>query len=208
VDVSAAVQAGHNEIVLSGTFGRDTELESVYVIGQFGVAGRRIKEERRFNGQIFDRYAPDFRLTELPACVQARRDAEGLALDLTSQGLAFFAGRATLRQQVTLPPGGRVMLEMHSLRAALAHVCVNGQAQGTAAWPPHCVDITDGVRAGENVIEIELVGTLRNLLGPHHRAGGDMHRTAPKDFRDKSGWTNDVILVPFGFDGVTLRILR
>lgn len=205
VDVSAAVQAGRNEVVLSGTFALDTELESVYLVGDFGVTGRRVGEENRFNGQVFDRYAPDFRVTDLPDRAQAQ--SGGLVLDLTAQGLAFFAGRVTLRQTVTLPAlDGRTVLEIHNLRAAIAHVRVNGQQMGTVAWPPHRVDVTEGLRAGENVVEIELVGTLRNLLGPHHRAGGDLAWTGPRDFRDKSRWTDDYILVPFGFDGVTLKI--
>jgi hypothetical protein len=83
---------------------------------------------------------------------------------------------------------------------------VNGRDQGVV-WPPHRVDITAGLETGENVIEIELVGTLRNLLGPHHRAGGDTHWTGPREFRDKSCWTDDTILVPFGFDGLTLATL-
>jgi hypothetical protein len=48
------------------------------------------------------------------------------------------------------------------------------------------------------------VGTLRNLLGPHHLNGGDLHWTGPKEFRDKNRWTDDYILVPFGLDGATL----
>jgi hypothetical protein len=66
------------------------------------------------------------------------------------------------------------------------------------------VDVTEGVRPGENTVEIELVGTLRNLLGPHHLVGGDLAWTGPEQFRDKSRWTDDYILAPFGFDGVTL----
>jgi len=207
IDISAAVQAGRNEIVLSGTFARDTELESIYVIGNFGVAARRLGEENRFNGQIFDRYAPDFYLVDLPVCVQSRPGAPGLALDLTARGLAFFAGRAALRQKIKWLPGERTVLEIHNLRAAVAHVRVNGRLQGTVAWPPHRVEITEGLRPGENEIEIELVGTLRNLLGPHHRAGGDTHWTGPREFRDKSNWTDDFILVPFGFDEVTVTTL-
>jgi len=203
VDISAAVRAGHNEILLSGVFARDMELESVYVIGNFGVAGRRLREENQHNGQVFDRYTPDFRVTDLPDHVRTK--AGGLALDLTAQGLPFFAGRATLRQTITLSPFmGRTVLEIHNLRAAVAHVRVNGQHTGAVAWPPHRVDVTEGLCAGENVIEIELVGTLRNLLGPHHLAGGDLDWTGPGEFRDKSRWTDDTILVPFGFDGVTL----
>jgi len=97
------------------------------------------------------------------------------------------------------------VLEIHNLRAAVANVRANGQPQGVMAWPPHRLDITSGLRPGENEIEIELVSTLRNLLGPHHRAGGDTHWTGPKEFRDKNCWTDDFILVPFGFDGVTIR---
>jgi len=212
IDVSGAVRAGRNEVLLSGVFGRDTELESVYVIGDFGVAGRRMGEENRHTGQVFDRYAPDFRVTPLPERVQVKShpgepalNVAGLSLDLTAQGLPFFAGRATLRQIVKLPPlGRRAVLEIHDLHAAVAHVRVNGQHMGAIAWPPHRVDVTGGLRPGENVIEIELVGTLRNLLGPHHLAGGDLSWTGPGEFRDKSRWTDDTILVPFGFDGVTL----
>ena len=207
LDVSHAVHAGRNEIMLRGVFTRDTELESIYLIGDFGVAGRRLREENRLNGQVFDRYAPDFRVTDLPDRVVDKSD--GLTIDLTAQGLAFFAGRATLRQTVTLPAfGDRAVLEIQNLRAAVAHVRVNGGHAGTVAWPPHCVEISEGLKAGENVVEIELVGTLRNLLGPHHRAGGDLAWTGPNDFRDKSRWTDDYTLVPFGFGGVTLRILE
>jgi hypothetical protein len=144
--------------------------------------------------------------------VQAK-DGQAVAIDLTAQGLAYFAGRATLRQTVTLPSldgpfgyaqGRRTVLELHNLRAAVAHVRVNGQQAGTVAWQPHRVDVTDALKAGENVIEIELVGTLRNLLGPHHLNDGDLAWTGPWQFRDKNRWTDDYILVPFGLDGATL----
>jgi hypothetical protein len=205
VGVSAVVQAGLNEIVLSGVFARDTELESVYLIGDFGVVGQRLEEENWCTGQVFDRYAPDFFISSPVDYVRATDDSDGLSIDLTAQGLPFFAGRATLRQTVTLPTlAGRTVLEIHGLRAAVAHVRVNGQQVGTIAWQPHRVDVTAGLRPGENEIEIELVGTLRNLLGPHHLKGGDLVRTGPRDFRDKQRWTDDYILVPFGFDGATL----
>jgi hypothetical protein len=209
LDVSSVVQAGRNEIVLSGVGTRDTELESIYLIGHFGVSGIRLRGEGRYNGQIFDRYASVFRVTDLPNVVRAGRDAEGLPVDLTASGLPFFAGRVRLRQTVMLPGfEGRAVLEVDDLRAAVAHVWVNGQSMGTVAWPPHRVDITAGVRVGENVIEVELVNTLRNLLGPHHHIGGDRGRTGPRDFRDKSAWTDDLILVPFGFDKVMVGLFK
>jgi hypothetical protein len=223
LDISAAVRGGRNEVVLNGVFGRDSELESVYLVGDFGVTGRRLGEENRFNGQVFDRYAPDFRLTASPTRARAK-GRNAVAVDLTAQGLAFFAGRVTLRQTITLPPldgpfgyaprlargapqDRRTLLELRNLRAAVAHARVNGQQAGTVAWQPHHVDVTEALKEGENVIEIELVGTLRNLLGPHHLNGGDLDWTGPKEFRDKNRWTDDYILVPFGFDGAMLTTL-
>jgi len=206
MEVSDAVRAGRNVVTLGGVFARDTELESVYLIGSFGVRGRRLGEENRCTGQVFDRYGPDFWVTDLPALARSRCGGGGLCVDLTAQGLPFFAGRARLSQAVSLPRlDGRTVLQIHGLRAAVAHVRVNGRHAGSIAWPPHRVDVTAELRRGENEIEIELVSTLRNLLGPHHLSGGDLTWTGPEQFRDKSRWTRDYILVPLGFDGVTLR---
>jgi hypothetical protein len=208
-DVSDAVRAGQNKVVLGGSFARDTELESVYLVGDFGVQGQRLRRENQLNGQIFDRYGPDFSVTGPPDRVGPGHNPDGPIIDLTPQGLAFFAGRVTLRQSITLPPvNGRAVLDIHNLRAAVAHVRVNGEHQGSVAWAPHRVDVTPGLRPGENEIEIELVGTLRNLLGPHHLNGGDLLWTGPGEFRDKSRWTDDYTLVPFGLDGAGITILR
>ena len=117
----------------------------------------------------------------------------------------FFAGRVTLTQQVQLPAiSSNLCLAIDHLAAALVQVKVNGRPAGAAAWPPHQVQIAEYARVGENTIEIELVGTLRNLLGPHHLAGGDPARTNPEEFRDKTRWTDDYILTPFGWDQVRL----
>jgi hypothetical protein len=203
------MQLGPNGLVLTGIFASDTELESVYVVGPFGVAARRLGEEGRHTGQVFDRYAPEFRLVAPPQRAEADWMGRGLAVDLTAQGLPFFAGRATLRQTVSLPAfEGRAELALEGLHAAVAHVRVNGHRSGTVAWPPHQVAIPTGLHGGENVIEVELVGTLRNLLGPHHRRGGDTAYTSPRDFRSRDQWIDDYILVPFGFDGAVLRLFE
>ena len=209
VVVGQAVRAGRNEIILSGVFDRYTEIESIYVIGNFGVAGRRLREENRHNGQVFDRYEPEFKLADSPVRIEAGSKKEGLSIDLTKSGFPFLAARATLSQTIMCPkPAGPVVLEVKNLNAAVAHVRVNGQHMGAIAWQPHQVDISAGLQEGENEIEIELAGTLRNLLGPHHLNGGDETWTGPMEFRDKLRWTDHYILVPFGFDGITLRMMR
>jgi hypothetical protein len=84
-------------------------------------------------------------------------------------------------------------------------VWVNGKKVGVCAWQPYQIDLGGSLVAGQNKIEIELIPTLRNLLGPHHRAGGDPESTGPSDFNNKTLWTDDYILVPLGFEEVTLK---
>ena len=50
----------------------------------------------------------------------------------------------------------------------------------------------------------DLLERDENLLGPHHLAGGDPNRTNPEEFRDKTRWTDDYILTPFGWEQVRL----
>jgi hypothetical protein len=208
INLGPAIKAGQNEIILRGAFARGSELESIYLVGSFGVAGRRLSEENRVSGQVFDRYAPDFQLSSQPETIAAAGQPGSLPIDLTQHGFPFFAGRASLRQSLTLvAKPAKAVLQIEGLRAAVAHVRVNGKDMGAVAWQPHVVDISKGLRAGKNTIEIELVGTLRNLLGPHHRKGGDLAGTGPGQFRDKSHWTDDYILVPFGFEQATIKVI-
>ncbi|MBW7884537.1 MAG: hypothetical protein H3C34_18240 [Caldilineaceae bacterium] len=200
------LRAGTNEIVLAGVFGRDSELESIYLTGAFAVGATRLGEESRHNGQCFDRYAPRFVVTARESRFALPHTGTGRAVDLTQQGLPFFAGRLALRQSVEIPATmSSATLVFDDLRAALVHVRVNGVQVQTLAWPPYKVDITPYLHEGTNDLELELVGTLRNLLGPHHVRGGDLSWTGPETFRDQRRWVDEYILAPFGFAGVTIR---
>jgi hypothetical protein len=202
IEITRALTPGRNAIILSGCVTCATELESVYVTGDFGVTAGRLRSENHLAGQDFDRYQPGAHITAAPQ-ISATVDARGL--DLTATGFPFFAGRITLSQRVHLPiVTPTLALEIDGLQAALVHVKVNGRDAGTACWPPHRVNISEYAREGDNTIEIELVGTLRNLLGPHHLAGGDPNRTNPEQFRDQAHWTEDYILTPFGWEQVRL----
>jgi hypothetical protein len=71
------------------------------------------------------------------------------------------------------------------------------------------VDITSSVRAGENEIEVELVSTLRDLLGPHHRPAGEPDQCWSWDYtlypewledeeEREARWTDDYFCLHFG----------
>jgi hypothetical protein len=205
LDITSTVHLGRNEVRLSGTFTRITELESLYVIGHFGVTSRWLRPENRLAGQDFDRYGSEFHLYSLPKRLTAPGPAHPLECNLTASGFPFFAGRITLTKQVQLSAvSPQLHLEFDRLHAAVVHAKVNGHPVGTAAWPPYTIPLADHARIGTNTVEVELVGTLRNLLGPHHLAGGDPNRTNPEEFRNKAAWTDDYILTPFGWEEVRL----
>lgn len=200
------IEAGRNEIILRGVSTRRTELEAIYLTGTFGISGQRLARESVLNGQVFDRYASNFRLVAPPERL-VRSEGPGLCFDLTNRGYPFFAGRVRLRQEIVVSEvPGEAILKLANLRAAVTHVRVNGQVAGTLAWEPHATEVGQLLQRGMNVIELELVGTLRNLLGPHHLKGGDGAWTGPSEFRASARWTDDVVLTPFGFDEAMLTL--
>jgi len=54
------------------------------------------------------------------------------------------------------------------LFAQLARVRVNGRLAGRIVAPPWECELTPWMRPGANRIAVEIVGTLKNTLGPHH----------------------------------------
>jgi len=45
---------------------------------------------------------------------------------------------------------------------------VNGKPAGFVFSAPWTLDVTKWIRPGTNVVEVTVVGTLKNTLGPHH----------------------------------------
>lgn len=222
-DVRPYLRAGQNELTMKTHFAQkprvyelyatpgvhesewnkltlDSELESVYLVGQFGVQADTVptpgKRHALFAGHRFA-------LTARPTKVDVR--------DLTAQGFWFFSGTATLTQtvSVTREPGRRYALKLHSLRAAAATVTVNGRAAGMLAFAPYECDVTDYLRDGDNEISVTLYSGLRNTLGPHHLEVGELYVVDPTTFKSYDsvrrdfdgtpiGWTDNYSFVTFG----------
>ena len=99
--------------------------------------------------------------------------------DVTSQGYWFYAGNMRLSQKVELPQewfrgGRRVLLELEPPDAVLVRVIANGEDCGVRGWRPYKFDLTGSLRPGENDVTLELFGSCRNLLGPHHHWRGEV----------------------------------
>ena len=60
------------------------------------------------------------------------------------------------------------LLSLPSWYGSVARVLVNGQSAGHFVSRPWEVDISSHLQKGRNTIEVQVIGTLKNTLGPHH----------------------------------------
>jgi len=185
-----------------------TELESIYVIGDFGVRSEGEFEETERRAL----WTPGpFVIEEEPFLEEPTR--------LVESGLPFFAGTVALRKVFRWEPQeGRVLLDLGRPDAIVARVRVNDKPAGELLWAPWSIEITDLLEEGDNEIVIELTNSCRNLLGPHHHAGGELYGVGPTQFSaagpdwldastgQKGNWDDRYCLVRFG-TGQTPRIV-
>jgi hypothetical protein len=176
IRISTNLRKGENRIVLKTRLKQDTELESIYVLGTFGV-------ERE--GSV------DFSLVKAPS-----RLGTG---DLVSSGYPFLSGRVRYKKDFLVERGySQASMEIERLDGVLLNLKVNGKKAGTIAWHPLSLDVSGYLRKGKNTVEIELVSSCRNLLGPHHRRTGEPLFVHPGSWSDEGDWTDEYKFVPFG----------
>jgi hypothetical protein len=89
-----------------------------------------------------------------------------------------------------------VWLDFGRLLSTLAIVRCNGKEAGAALWAPYRVELTPLVQPGANRLEIELVNSLRNLLGPHHYTGPRKHEQwgwSYSGYLERSDWMEPAV---------------
>lgn len=169
-----------------------SEIEAVYLVGDFAVAATAAPEPPAPTQRAADPALPpvavhrlrSFRLAAEPAQVDG---------DLVRQGYPFYAGAMALERSFDLPAkraGRRYLLRLARPAAIVVVPRLNGRELPALAWSPWEVDITDALRPGANHLELTLVGSLRNLLGPHHHRDGELTRVAPNSFTGRATWTS------------------
>lgn len=221
VDIKPYVKNGRNEIILKRQFFQkpkvydvlfgenvleseknkltyDVELESIYIIGDFGVTSK----SDYIDGELKAVFSKGpFIITEMPKMLKNG--------DFTKQGLCFFAGSLNLEQNLVLHEiyGKRFVLKFNKLYCPACKVFINGKPVKTLLWAPYNVDITDYVVEGENKVALQLYASNRNLLGPHHHPKGELHRVTPRSFTGNPNqggsnidilWNDQFCFVKFG----------
>jgi hypothetical protein len=183
--LNGLLQTGVNKIVLTGIADPKIEIESIYVIGDFAV---NTEDMRSF--------------------IIATEDTRTLGGDLVVQGYPFFAGTLSLTKtfDIGLNEESAAKLVFDSPQFIVGDVWVNGENAGQAIWNPYEVEIGSFLRDGENTVRVDIVHSLRNLLGPHHHRNGELRGVGPDSFSDARNWTDVYQFVPFGFASVRIVV--
>lgn len=204
-DIAALLRQGGNDITLSLDYVAPvpdspdartrygTEIESVYLVGDFGVsaveadvplAATDRNRQRGLQPRPAVNRLASFAIAGEPTQVRG---------DLTRQGFPFFAGSYELSQTFVMserPGAGRYILTLPGAEATLVGVRVNGQPLPTLFASPWEADVTGLLRKGRNEVTLTLTGSLRNLLGPHHHKGGEFVQVGPATFTGENAWPN------------------
>jgi hypothetical protein len=167
------LKAGLNTLSLRTLMKADTDIEALYLIGDFGVAKR-------------DSY---YALTALPKQLMIG--------DLVSQGLPFYTGRVSyLTRLDAIGAGQSLVCELPSFAGACALVhCSNSVA--TLAFPPYRYDFT--ADCDQPMLRIDVCLTRQNLFGPFHRFPKESVMTGPDSFRTEGdSYSEDHLFFPSG----------
>ena len=177
VEINKFLSNGINHIEYETVVRDNTELESIYIIGEFSL--------RSNLDQIF---------------TIVEKESNINISDLTTVGYQFFAGKISLSKQVTIDKKSyqKICFKLDKLDAMLLNLTVNDSKVGTVGWHPMELDITNYVKQGVNNLVIELVSSCRNALGPHHLTRPELKFINPDSFNDKERWDNKYYFVPFG----------
>lgn len=160
----------------------DTELESIYITGSFGV---RAEDEVSYGERKSIFAGSRFALTEMPKTVDISK--------ITESGFWFFSGAMELTGNISVnkKENTKYVLSLKKLNAPAARLEVNSEKAAVLMFAPYSADITEYLKNGGNELKITLFSGNRNLLGPHHKPQGEIYNVGPSTFTDKHGWADD-----------------
>ena len=138
------LQKGENILEVAVPFGKNTNTEWAYLLGDFGVevCGRLVR------------------------VIEARKEiAFG---NITNQGLPFYGGNITYHVPIETA-GGDLSVQSSHYKGIMQSVTLDDGEEKPAIYPPYTVKFT-GVEAGKHTLRITLCGHRRNGFGPVHLA--------------------------------------
>jgi hypothetical protein len=145
--VGKLLRAGENTVEMSVAPMRVlAEIEPVYILGDFSV---------------------------LP-------EAKGWSIGAPADGLApgswkaqqhpFYSWDVTYGKSYDIAAkSGSYAVQLGQWNGTVAEVHINGEKAGIISYDPYRLNVTPYIREGNNRVEVTVIGSLANLLGPHYR---------------------------------------
>lgn len=144
----------------------DTNIESCYLQGNFGVYARNGLKRGKNKGVWL---GDDFYIA----------DKKKFVTDLAVDGYPFFAGMITLKKKFIYNSGDCVLKINGNF--GYAEIYVNG-IKATKSYFDDKTDVSTLVKKGENELQVTLYTGNRNLLGPHHFVDENCSWASPGTF--------------------------
>ena len=166
------LQAGQNILEVQLPFGKRTNVEWYFLLGDFGV---QPFGEQRVMVPLQDFLGFD---------------------DITRQGLAHYGGNVTYRIPLETK-GGKVTVQVPHYAGAAVKAKLDGQ-EGHIVYAPYKLAFSD-VPAGQHMLELTLLGHRHNSFGPVHLADEKNLWIGPDAWRSvDESWTESYRLKPMG----------
>ena len=169
------LQKGLNQFTLSCGYRGKMELEDCFLIGDFALS-------------------PDFCLIREPKMLRLG--------DWCLQGYPFYSGSMTYQYRFDCfpDPKNRALLRLGHTEATVIAVRINGKTAGCIPWKAaNNLDLTPYLLPGDNTMELEVMGSQRNTLGPLHLSKQVMEMTNWCSFRSEGVlYSKAPVLLPYG----------
>ncbi len=183
-----ALRLGRNVVTIKVNFMRTTNIEALYLIGDFGVKLFEVNKRT---------------LVAAPAQI-------GLG-NFADYDMPFYTGSMTYRilpemyAGLALEEGDRVMLTAKFTGGCFKVITADGAVQ-ICGWDPYEADVTEAVKAGQS-IDLCVVGTRKNVFGPLHQLPAIAGACGPGNFvTGGAAWTDEYVLIDSGAASITFTV--
>ena len=168
------IRQGTNTLTLTVRFDQKTNLENLYLLGDFGV-----------------------RLTGSLAVLTAKPESLDYG-DITRQGLPFYTGSYTMTFSISVAEDGVYSVHFPRFRAPLLAVQVDDAPRSNVAFAPYRAALGT-LRAGTHRLTVTVFGNRFNDFGTLHNADDAYVWYGPASFRTQGDdWTDCYRVRPVG----------
>ncbi len=172
-------------------FAYDMEIEAIYLVGDFSVKTTGDWEDLDRNAL---RYTGNFEIDEPVKRISLK--------DIQKQGFPFFTGKITLSGKISCNTDNPILC-LHRTGINCIKIKI-GEVEKTVLTNDQ---VRIDIKKGSHKVEITLINTLRNMLGPHHMKLGESFEVTPGSFYKldciwedwgSGKWSDDYCFVKMG----------